>query len=131
VKIKIDTTGNNKPKDERLAKLQRKFDLALSMKAPSAEIAFSEAYEIIEIAIAKGLSQKEVITQVNETYDLKLHAASFRKLLNDERRARDAGGQPALCPTCCHPLATDPHAKPGEPTNNADADTTAHDKEDA
>lgn len=129
MKIKNDTTANNTPKDERLAKLQRKFDLALSMKAPSAEVTFSGAYELIEVAIKKGLSQKEIMTHVNETYDLKLHAASFRKLLNDERSVRNAGGQPALCPTCRHPLAPDPQAKPEEPTNGAD--TTAGDKESA
>lgn len=127
MKIKNDTTANNKSKDERLAKLQRKFDLALSLKAPSAEVTFSEAYELIEIAIKKGLPQKDIITQVNETYDLKLHAASFRRLLNEERSARNAGGQPVLCPTCRHPLPPDPQAKPEEPTN--DADTTSNDKE--
>lgn len=129
MKIKNETATNARAKDERLAKLQRKFEQAAAMKSPSAEAIFSEAYELIEIATNKGLSQKEIITLLNETYDLKLHAASFRKRLNEERSARDAGGQPALCPTCCHPLASVPKAESGEPTT--DTDSTANDKETA
>ena len=91
------------------------------------ETTFSEAYELIEVAMKQGLSQKDVIALVNDTYDLKLHAASFRKLLNDERSARDVGGRPAICPTCRHPLAPDPRAEAEEPTN--DFNTTANDKE--
>ncbi|MEL6046723.1 hypothetical protein AAGG49_18785 [Stenotrophomonas maltophilia] len=99
MKIKNDIT-NSKARDERLAKLQRKFDVALSMKAPSMETIFSEAYERIEGALEKGLSQKEVIAYVNEVCGLKLHAASFRKLLSAERELRGANGYPTLCPTC-------------------------------
>ena len=111
MKIKNEST---KPKDERMAKLQRKVDLALSMKAPSVETTFSETYELIEIALKKGLSQKEVITLVNETYDLKLHSASFRTLIKNERDIRLAGGRSATCPTCGHSLI--PCASP-EPKN--------------
>ncbi|CAG4968502.1 hypothetical protein [Novilysobacter luteus] len=111
MKIKNEIT---KPKDERMAKLQRQVDLALSMKAPSVETTFSATYELIEIALNKGLSQKEVIALVNETYDLKLHSASFRTLLKNERDVRLAGGSSATCPTCGHSLT--PCASPDSKT---------------
>ncbi|WP_372362109.1 hypothetical protein ACCQ10_02530 [Xanthomonas sp. NCPPB 1325] len=123
MKIKNETTTNNKPKDERLSKLQRKFEQAAAMKAPSAEDIFSEAYEIIEIAMKNGLSQKEIIALVNETYDLKLHAASFRELLKGEREARESGGHPALCPTCRQTLVPKLHEEPVKTAGNASTHT--------
>jgi len=121
MKIKNETTMNNKLKDERLAMLQRKFEQALSMRAPSAESTFSEAYELIERVIKQGLPQKEIIALVNETYDLKLHPAIFRELLKNEREARESGGHPALCPTCGHALAP---MLPDEPAKKAGKDST-------
>lgn len=103
--MKINESNDTKIKADRLNKLQRKIDHALSKKTPCIEAIFSEAYELIEMAMKQGLSQKDVIALVNETYDLKLHAASFRKLLTDERSARARGDRVVLCPMCKHPLA--------------------------
>ncbi|SSM86515.1 Uncharacterised protein [Acinetobacter baumannii] len=124
MKIENNTATDTKAKAERLAKLQRKIDQTLSKRTPGVETAFSEAYELIEMAMKQGLSQKDVIALVNDSYDLKLHAASFRKLLNDERSTRGADGRSALCPTCRHPLALQPQAGP-EATAN---DITSNDK---
>lgn len=123
MKMKNETTMNNKLKDERLAKLQRKFEQALSMRSPRAESTFSESYELIEAAIKQGLPQKEIITLVNETYGLKLHAASFRELLKTERDARASGGHPALCPTCRHALAPRPPDEGAKTRGNASTHT--------
>ncbi|HEL3872920.1 hypothetical protein HMPREF3113_09440 [Stenotrophomonas sp. HMSC10F06] len=124
MKIENNTATDTKAKAERLAKLQRKIDQALSKKTSGVETTFSEAYELIEMAMKQGLSQKDVIALLNDSYDLKLHAASFRKLLNDERSTRGADGRSALCPTCRHPLALQPQAGP-EATAN---DITSNDK---
>ncbi|MDQ7301000.1 hypothetical protein [Stenotrophomonas sp. Sm0581] len=123
MKIKNENTMNDKLRDERLAMLQRKFEQALSTRAPSAESTFSEAYELIERVIKQGLPQKEVIALVNQTYDLKLHPASFRELLKNEREARDSGGHPALCPTCGHVLAPTLTDEPAKAAGNVSAHT--------
>ncbi|MBN6104908.1 hypothetical protein JR064_22345 [Xanthomonas sp. CFBP 8703] len=117
---------NAKAKDDRLLKLERKFDAAIAAKAPSVERIFAQAYELIERGISSGLLQKEIIELVNSTCGLKLHAASFRDLLQKERAAREAGGRPATCPTCGHVLAPK-HTKP----RNDAANVTTDDQQEA
>ena len=114
--------ASNKSRDERLMKLQRKLEQALIAKPPSAQSAFTEAYELIEIGMRRGLAQKDIIQLVNETYDLKLHAASFRELLKTERASRTAEGHRAVCHTCGHNLAP---TAPDDQENPSHKGTTA------
>jgi len=103
--MKTPDTTNAKAKDERLAKLYRKLESAIAAKAPTADAIFAEAYDMVETAIRRGVSHKEIISLLNEIYGLKLHSATFRELLKKEREARTDGTRAAKCPMCDQVLA--------------------------
>lgn len=103
--MKTPDTTNAKAKDERLAKLYRKLESAIAARAPTADAIFAEAYDMVETAIHRGVSHKEIIGLLNEIYGLKLHSATFRELLKKEREARADGTRAAKCPVCDRALA--------------------------
>lgn len=60
---------------------------------------FAAAYPGIEQAIARGVTQKAIILEL-QRFNLKLHPARFKEMLFAERQMRDASGNRVYCETC-------------------------------
>jgi hypothetical protein len=111
-------TSNNRTEEagDRLLRLEQALQDATAALAPPAEIAFTKAYEMIESAIANGVPIKVIIEKVNDAFDLRLHPASFRDLLNNERLKRGTKSE-HRCKRCKQVIATKP-TQDSEPSPN-------------
>lgn len=67
-------------------------------------IDFKEAYSLIEQHLANNGSQKTACEKFNAVYGHKLHQPQFRKMLNAERKSREASGDSIKCIHCNKPL---------------------------
>lgn len=110
--MKNETQTATNSKAERMANLQRMIENAIAARPPSPEATFAEAFDMVEIAIANKVPQKEIIEMVNKTCGLKLHALSFRTLLSNEREARKLNDHRVTCPTCRQMLSPVGHKQP-------------------
>jgi hypothetical protein len=98
--------------DKRMLELERALEAAIAEKGPQSEAIFQQIHDLVESAIRRGLSHKLIITNINSTYKLKLHPASFRDLLSKARSSLPSGHGP-LCARCGQEVPIDGHVDSG------------------
>jgi hypothetical protein len=64
------------------------------------ETDFKEAYPLIEQNLTRKIPFKTVLESFNTAYGYSLHPPRFRKLLLDERKRREEGGDVLHCDLC-------------------------------
>jgi hypothetical protein len=69
-------------------------------KAHRNNTCFSEAYEEIELHLARNASQKTILDAFNTAYDLRVSPTRFRQLMDAERKRRQEQGNVMTCPSC-------------------------------
>lgn len=85
--------------EQKLDKLKNAISALQPREQYHVESTFSTVYPLVEQALARGVTQKSIIGEL-KSFDLKLHAAKFKELLEKERLSRDASGHRVLCVTC-------------------------------
>jgi MoxR-like ATPase len=92
--------------EQNLDQLQNAINALQPREQFQAEAIFSKVYPLVEQALARGVTQKSIIDEL-KSYQLKLHAAKFKELLERERVSRDVSGNRACCATCGAKLPLD------------------------
>lgn len=98
---------NRNGSDSSLKAMELALQQAAANGKTKKETDFKEAYPLIEQSLSKKIPFKMVLETFNTAYGYTLHPPRFRKLLLDERKRREEGGDVLHCSMCGQVLNSD------------------------